>query len=92
MEGQCALLVQLEAADKATLDKKIAKVTALIEPAKSIYGTHFDSDPKKMESNWTIRKSILPLSASLRPSGTAVITEDVCYPTDNFAKGISRDY
>ncbi|MGN8852583.1 FAD-binding and (Fe-S)-binding domain-containing protein [Anaerobiospirillum succiniciproducens] len=89
-EGQCALLVQLEAADKATLDKKIAKVTALIEPAKSIYGTHFDSDPKKMESNWTIRKSILPLSASLRPSGTAVITEDVCYPTDNFAKGIAE--
>lgn len=89
-EGQCALLVQLEAGKQTDLDAKIAKVTQLLESAKSMYGTHFVSDPKVMDSNWTIRKSILPLSASLRPSGTAVITEDVCYPIDNFAKGIAQ--
>ena len=90
VEGQCALLVQLEDATQEALDAKIAKVTSLLEPAPSMFGTNFVSDPKVMASNWTIRKSILPLTASLRPSGTVVITEDVCYPADNFAKGIAE--
>lgn len=90
VEGQCALLVQLEDSTQEALDSKIAYISKLLEEAPSLFGTHFDSDPVKMASNWMIRKSILPLSASLRPSGTVVITEDVCYPTDNFAKGISE--
>lgn len=86
--GECALLVQLEDATQEALDAKIAKITKLLEEIPSRYGTNFVSDPKVMENNWKIRKSLLPLAGSLRKSCTTVITEDICYEIPYFAKGM----
>ena len=41
-----------------------------------------------MASWWKIRKALLPLAAGSRPSGSIVITEDICFPISTFAQGI----
>ena len=54
----------------------------------SLFGVHFSSDEKLMASWWKIRKALLPLAAGTRPSGSIVITEDICFPIHTFAQGI----
>lgn len=89
-KGQCALLVQLDDNTKKGLESKISFISNLLSEAPSLFGTHFSSDAKEMDSWWKIRKALLPLSASLRPSGSIVITEDICFPIESFAKGLEE--
>ncbi|STP13624.1 FAD-binding and (Fe-S)-binding domain-containing protein [Helicobacter cinaedi] len=86
--GACAILVQLESSTKKELDSKIAHISKELESVPSLFGVHFSSDEKTMASWWKIRKALLPLAAGSRPSGSIVITEDICFPISTFAQGI----
>ena len=86
--GACALLVQLESSTQKELDSKIAFISKELESVPSLFGVHFSSDEKTMASWWKIRKALLPLAAGSRPSGSIVITEDICFPIHTFAQGI----
>ena len=86
--GACAILVQLESGTKKELDSKIAFISKKLESVPSLFGVHFSSDEKLMASWWKIRKALLPLAAGSRPSGSIVITEDICFPISTFAQGI----
>ena len=86
--GACAILVQLESGTKKELDSKIAHISKELESVPSLFGVRFSSDEKTMASWWKIRKALLPLAAGSRPSGSIVITEDICFPIHTFAQGI----
>lgn len=86
--GACAILVQLESSTKKELDSKIARISKELESVPSLFGVCFSSDEKLMASWWKIRKALLPLAAGSRPSGSIVITEDICFPISTFAQGI----
>ena len=86
--GACAILVQLESSTQKELDSKIAHISKELESVPSLFGVHFSSDEKTMASWWKIRKALLPLAAGNRPSGSIVITEDICFPIHTFAQGI----
>ena len=86
--GACAILVQLESSTQKELDSKIAFISKELESVPSLFGVHFSSDEKTMASWWKIRKALLPLAAGSRPSGSIVITEDICFPISTFAQGI----
>lgn len=86
--GACAILVQLESSTQKELDSKIAFISKELESVPSLFGVHFSSDEKLMASWWKIRKALLPLAAGSRPSGSIVITEDICFPISTFAQGI----
>nr|WP_317403529.1 FAD-binding and (Fe-S)-binding domain-containing protein [uncultured Helicobacter sp.] len=86
--GACAILVQLESSTQKELDSKIAHISKELESVPSLFGVHFSSDEKLMASWWKIRKALLPLAAGNRPSGSIVITEDICFPIHTFAQGI----
>lgn len=86
--GACAILVQLESSTKKELDSKIAHISKELESVPSLFGVCFSSDEKLMASWWKIRKALLPLAAGSRPSGSIVITEDICFPISTFAQGI----
>lgn len=86
--GACAILVQLESSTQKELDSKIAHISKELESVPSLFGVHFSSDEKLMASWWKIRKALLPLAAGNRPSGSIVITEDICFPISTFAQGI----
>ena len=83
--GACAILVQLESSTKKELDSKIAHISKELESVPSLFGVCFSSDEKLMASWWKIRKALLPLAAGSRPSGSIVITEDICFPISTFA-------
>lgn len=86
--GACAILVQLESDKQKELQTRIDFVTQALENAPSLFGVKFSSDEAQMASWWKIRKSLLPLAAASRPSGSIVITEDICFEIENFAHGI----
>ena len=86
--GACAILVQLESSTQKELDSKIAHISKELESVPSLFGVHFSSDERLMASWWKIRKALLPLAAGSRPSGSIVITEDICFPISTFAQGI----
>lgn len=86
--GACAILVQLESSTKAELDSKITYIKQALDSVPSLFGVHFSSDETTMASWWKIRKALLPLAAGTRPSGSIVITEDICFPIHTFAQGI----
>ena len=86
--GACAILVQLESSTQKELDSKIAHISKELESVPSLFGVHFSSDEKLMAPWWKIRKALLPLAAGNRPSGSIVITEDICFPIHTFAQGI----
>ena len=86
--GACAILVQLESSTQKELDSKIAHISKELESVPSLFGVHFSSDERLMASWWKIRKALLPLAAGSRPSGSIVITEDICFPIHTFAQGI----
>lgn len=87
-EGQCALLIQLEDSSKENLESKIAFITSALKEAPSLFGEEFSLDENIQNSWWKIRKGLLPLTASMRPNKSVVITEDICFEIQNFAKGI----
>ena len=89
-QGQCALLVQLEDSTLKDLESKINTISQALKVAPSLFGENFSTDEKQMASWWKIRKGLLPLSASLRPSGSIVITEDICFEIESFAQGIEE--
>ncbi|RDU73061.1 FAD-binding oxidoreductase [Helicobacter aurati] len=89
-EGQCALLVQLEDSNKQGLESKITTITTALKNAPSLFGEEFSLDEKTQNSWWKIRKGLLPLSASMRPNRSVVITEDICFETQTFAQGIEK--
>ena len=89
-QGNCAILIQLEEDNKEILQANIATIKTALTPIKSLFGVNFSFNQKEQESWWKIRKALLPLSASSRPSGATVITEDICFEIENFARGIQN--
>jgi len=47
----------------------------------------FTRDAKAIEIDWRVREGLLGIVGKLRPEGTAVINEDVCFPTARIAAG-----
>lgn len=89
-EGNCAILVQLEEDDKQKLEQNIAFISNELKEIESLFGNNFSFDSKEQESWWKIRKGLLPLAASTRPSGSTVITEDICFKIEHFTSAMQE--
>lgn len=87
-EGNCAILVQLEEDDRKILDKNIATIKRQLSKIQTCFGVQFSFDLAVQETWWKIRKGLLPIAASMRPSGSTVIVEDICFEIKDFANGI----
>ena len=87
-EGNCAILIQLEEDDKTILEKNIATIKRQLGKIRTCFGVEFSFDAAVQETWWKIRKGLLPIAASMRPSGSTVIVEDICFEIKDFASGI----
>ena len=47
----------------------------------------FTKDPHIAAQLWNVRHGLLPSVGGARPSGTSLILEDVCFPTERLADG-----
>jgi D-lactate dehydrogenase len=85
-----ALLVEFRAEDMGALEKLQNKVIELTANAKLIHPIEFTSVEEAVELAWHVREGLLGLVGKVRPKGTTLITEDVCFPPERLAQG-ARD-
>jgi len=81
------LLVEFTGTDDAALDHTEAAVRALVANTNLLQPLDFTRDAKAIEIDWRVREGLLGIVGKLRPEGTAVINEDVCFPTARIAAG-----
>jgi D-lactate dehydrogenase len=81
-----ALLVELGADEDAGLDAQVARALELLGGQETIRPTEFTRDPGEIELAWRVREGLHGLFGRLRPSGTALIMEDVCVPPERLAE------
>ena len=85
-----ALLVEFAATDDAALDRTEAAARALVAGANLLHPLDFTRDAEAIEIDWRVREGLLGIVGKLRPEGTAVLNEDVCFPPARIAEG-ARD-
>src|SRR6202162_2379014 len=82
-----ALLVEFAAADYAALDQAEAAARALVAGSNLLHPLDFTRDAEAIGIDWRIREGLLGIVGKLRPEGTAVLNEDVCFPPARIAEG-----
>ena len=87
-EGTSAILFQTESYSKEEVDANLDYIKAELADIQTVMPTLYSQDPAEYNAWWAIRKGILPIAAGQRKKGSTVITEDVCFPIEDFTKGI----
>ncbi|GGG67898.1 FAD-binding and (Fe-S)-binding domain-containing protein [Corynebacterium pelargi] len=82
-----ALLVELGGRDAEELEACIAATTEALEGAELLSPLNFERSEAAMRGAWQIRNGLFGLLGSNRPQGTAMITEDVCFPPEQVGDG-----
>lgn len=83
-----ALLVEFGAENEAALAAKEEKVAALMEGAKLLQPVAFTSVAEAVELAWHVREGLFGLVGKLRPEGSMLLSEDVCFPADRLAEAV----
>ena len=85
-----ALLVEFGAEDSRALEVLQKKVIELTSNVNLLHPVEFTSMEEAVELAWHVREGLLGLIGKLRPKGSTLITEDVCFPPERLAQG-ARD-
>lgn len=78
--SNCALLIEITAADINELKSKIDSLKEALSGCKTINDISFTSIPEEYEQLWKIRKGLFPSVGAMRARGTTVIIEDIAFP------------
>jgi D-lactate dehydrogenase len=84
-----ALLVEFREADQAALRAALQRAAAALEGVHLLAPADFSTDPRERDEHWRLRKGLFPSVGGQRPSGTAVVIEDVAVPVDRLAEAIT---
>jgi D-lactate dehydrogenase len=82
-----ALLVEFGAEDRHALEGLQNRVIEFASKANLIHAVEFTSVAEAIELAWHVREGLLGLIGKLRPKGSTIITEDVCFPPERLARG-----
>jgi D-lactate dehydrogenase len=85
--GAAALLVEFGADSRAALDTAEARVAGLVADANLLHPLEFTHDEEQIELYWRVREGLLGIVGQMRPDGTALVIEDVCFPPARVAEG-----
>lgn len=85
-----ALLVEFRADTDNELTDKEARVAQLVTEAPLVHPLEFTREKGQIELYWRVREGMLGIVGKLRPAGTALVSEDVCFPPERIADG-ARD-
>jgi D-lactate dehydrogenase len=88
-DDTAALLVELRAADAASLDAAVRSAREAVSGFRLLAPADFTADPAEREQHWKLRKGLFPSVGAMRPSGTSVVIEDVLFPVERLAEGIA---
>ena len=85
-----ALLVEFGAESTQALEALQGKVIDLTANSRLLHSVEFTSVEEAVELAWHVREGLLGLIGKVRPKGSTLITEDVCFPPERLAQG-ARD-
>jgi D-lactate dehydrogenase len=88
-EHTAALLIELREADAGALESAVARARAALGDFRLLAPVRFTTDLAEREELWRLRKGVLATTGAMRPSGTAVVIEDVMIPSERLADGIT---
>ncbi|MCI2121242.1 MAG: FAD-binding oxidoreductase [Bacteroidales bacterium] len=74
-----ALLVDVSATDRATLESAFPKIKAGLGGISKLFPVEFTTDPSEYEALWSVRNGLFTSSAASRPRGTITIIEDIAF-------------
>ena len=78
-EGLTALLIELEDAELAALNDRVALVTTVLEKFDTVTGVNFTDDETERSKYWAVRAGIFPMVGGLRKEGTTCMIEDIAF-------------
>ena len=81
-----ALLVEFRG-EPGALDDAEQRVRELLADTTLTHPIEFTRDEELIEFNWRVREGLLGIVGHLRPAGSAVVIEDVCFPPARVAEG-----
>jgi D-lactate dehydrogenase len=84
-----ALLVEFREADDAVLEAAVARASSALGTVRLLAPARFTRDRVEREQHWRLRKGLFPSVGGMRPSGTAVVIEDVVFPVPRLADAIA---
>ena len=82
-----ALLVEIGAEAPESLEAKQRQVLDFVSGGRLIHPVEFTSVAEAIELAWHVREGLMGLVGKSRPEGSALITEDVCFPPERLAQG-----
>ncbi|MGI5309130.1 FAD-binding and (Fe-S)-binding domain-containing protein [Rheinheimera sp. WS51] len=85
-----ALLIETTAASATGLQQQIQQINTALQGYALEQKVEFSTDPKIYNQLWAIRKGTFPAVGAVRETGTTVIIEDVTFPVEKLAQGVSR--
>ena len=85
-----ALLVEYGATDAAALAAVEQQVSDLTARTRLVHPVEFTSVAEAIELAWHAREGLLGLVGKIRPPGSSMVIEDVCFPPAKLAEG-ARD-
>lgn len=86
-ENAAALLLEVGGTDEADLADAIKRAEDVLINAELLSPLRFDDTPDGMRGAWSIRNGLFGLIGADRPQGSALITEDVCFPPADVGAG-----
>ncbi len=89
-DNACALLIESSAQTNSLLQQQLAQISASLAAFELEQQVAFSSDPAVYSQLWAIRKGTFPAVGAVRQTGTTVIIEDVTFPLEQLAEGVSR--
>ncbi|HUG52722.1 MAG TPA: FAD-binding and (Fe-S)-binding domain-containing protein, partial [Vicinamibacteria bacterium] len=84
-----ALLAEFRAESAQARDLLVARATERLSGARLLTPAAFTTDPAERDRHWHLRKGLFPSVGNIRPSGTAVVIEDVVVPVERLAEAIT---
>lgn len=87
-ERNAALLMEFRRGDGELLDRAVQQAKAILGRYQLIEPPRFTTGVTERVRMWKLRKGLAATTGAMRPSGTALLTEDVAVPVARLAEAI----
>jgi D-lactate dehydrogenase len=84
-----ALLAEFRAETAEALAAQVRDAEEVLTRFRLLAPAGFTTDPAERDRHWHLRKGLFPSVGNIRPSGTAVVIEDVVVPVERLAEAIT---
>lgn len=85
-----ALLLEVGGTDEDELNEAIKAAEEVLGDAELIQDLSFETDAKIQTGMWELRNGLFGLIGENRRQGTALITEDVCFPPEDIGEAAAE--